>query len=111
MARHFVPSVVERKSHARLQRQVTVQRPKMPQDTVCWYWPGVLKPTETHQTYFLKRTLDMDPDLVHEQINEVIPGTTVKEEEGLPFFIILLSHPLTPREFVSQIRRALKGLI
>jgi len=53
----------------------------------------------------------MDPDLVHNKINAIIPGTTVKEDPALPFFIVLLLKPLTPREFVSQARRALKGLI
>ena len=110
MARHFKPTVSQRKSYAHLQRQRTTPCPEKPQEVICWYWPRSLK-TEAHTTYFLKRTSEMDPDLVHNKINAIIPGTTVKEDPALPFFIVLLLKPLTPREFVSQARRALKGLI
>jgi len=53
----------------------------------------------------------MDPDLIHEKINAVIPGTTVKEDLALPFFIVLLPKPLNPRQFVSKMRKVLEGLI
>jgi len=53
----------------------------------------------------------MDPDLIHEKINAVIPGATVKEDAALPFFVVLIPVPLTPRQFVSKMRRALEGLI
>lgn len=110
MTRHFVPSAAERKSR-RLQRQPKIPRFEKPHEVICWYWPGSLKHKEPHTTYFLKRTSEMDPDLVHEKINALIPGTTVKEDPALPFFIVLLARPLTPRQFVSKVGMALKGLI
>ena len=112
MTRHFVPSVARNKERTRhLQKQTMTPHREMSQEVICWYWPGSLKAKETHTTYFLKRTLEMDPDLVHEKINTVIPGTIVKEDPALPFFIVLLPQPLTPRIFVSKIRRVLEGLI
>ena len=111
MTRHFKPSIARRKSYERLQRQRTIPGPEKPQEVICWYWPGDLKPKEAHTTYFLKRTSEMDPELVHNKINAIIPGTTVKEDPALPFFIVLLLKPLTPRQFVYRMRMALKGLI
>ena len=114
MTRHFSLNVAqrkERKGEKLKKRQTTVERPDLPQEVICWYWPGSLKPKESHTTYFLKRTSEMDPDLVHEKINAVIPGTTMKEDPALPFFIVLLPKPLTPRKFVSKMRMALEGLI
>lgn len=109
MTRHFVPSAAQHKSR-RLQRQTMKPHLEKPKEVICWYWPGSLKAKEPHTTYFLRRSPEMDPDLVHEKINALIPGTTVKEDPALPFFIVLLSQPLTPREFVSKVRRALEGL-
>ena len=111
MTRHFVPSVERNKARTHAQKQTMTPHHKKPHEVICWYWPNSLKVKEVHTSYFLKRTSEMDPDLVHEKINAIIPGTTVKEDPALPFFIVLIPRPLTPRQFVSKMRRVLKGLI
>ena len=112
MARHFVPSIARTKERARrLQKQTMKPHREMSQEVICWYWPGSLKAKETHTRYLLKRTSEMDPDLIYEKVNAVIPGVTVKEDPALPFFVVLIPEPLTPREFVSKMRRVLEGLI
>ena len=115
MARHFALNFAQRKERKgeKLQKGLIKQLSRaQPKKTICWFLPYPLETKKNIRTrYFVSRTLGMDRDVVHERINKVIPNTTVKGEPGLPFFIVLLSHPLSFNKFDSKIRKALEGLI
>ena len=113
MARHFVPSVVERKSHRRLQRQTTAPLQKPMPRVSCWFFRVKPKPTDVNQTYMVSLDKKVDPNVFHENINRLILGATVKVDDPhspQSFFIILLPEPLPLHEIVSKTQRVFEEL-
>ena len=115
MTRHFSVNVAQRKERKgeKLQKGLNRQLSRaQPKKTICWFLPDPIRPKKKVRTsFFVTRNSGMDLDEVHERINKVIPNTTVKGEPGLPFFMVLLSQPLSFDIFDSKIRKALEGLI
>lgn len=111
MTRHFIPTPSEyktKKHREQLDRQ-KISAPMNSSETICYYFPNAFKATETHKTYFVPRK-NIDPDVFHEKISVLIPGTTVKADEALPFLIVMLQKPLTSREFSSHTKKILEEL-
>ena len=77
-----------------------------------WVFRGKPKPTDLNQTYIVSLDQVVDPNILHERINRLIPNTIIKADNPkVPqsYFIIILSKPLTLSEIYTKTGEAVKG--
>jgi len=114
MTRHFRPTVSERKDKRNHQKRGPAYSPKKQSKMNVWVLRLNHKPTDSTQTYFLTLEQTVDPNLLHEKINQIIPNTevsVVNPQSPQSFFIIELCKPLTLSEIYSKTNQALKGML
>ena len=115
MARNFALDVAQRKERKgeRLKKtQIVASSIKRPAKIDYRFFRGRPRQNDIVRTYIIVFDRNMDPDMIYEKMNAVIPGVKVNADNVLHyFFIILLPKPLTIREVMSMTNRALEELI